>query len=273
MKIKDHFLTQEEFEVVETSTKGVYKTSPIPSDLSKYYESEDYISHHQDSGSIKEKLYKFLQSFNLKYKKTILLDRVHKGSRVLDYGCGAGEFVKYIENDFNTFGFEPNADARNAAQNKISKAVILDDIQSIEDNSLDAITLWHVFEHIENQDEILEVFNKKLKEKGLLIIAVPNSTSYDAKHYKEYWAAYDVPRHVYHFSKKGMETLISKKPNWKMRKIKPLVLDSFYISMLSEKYKKSPLFWLKAIIHGTISNVKALFSNEFSSLIYIIEKK
>lgn len=273
MKIKDHFLSQEIFEIKETETQGVYKTSPIPSNISKYYESEDYISHHQDSGSLKEKLYKFLQSFNLQYKKTILLDRIPKNSKVLDYGCGAGEFVKYIENDFEVFGFEPDADARKAATGKLSKAVILDNIDTIEDHSLDAITLWHVFEHIENQDEMLEIFNRKLKQKGILIIAVPNPTSYDAKHYKEYWAAYDVPRHVYHFSKNGMENLISKKPNWKLRKIKPLVLDSYYISMLSEKYQKSSLFWLKAMIFGTISNVKALFSNEFSSLIYIIEKK
>ncbi|MBW8522100.1 class I SAM-dependent methyltransferase [Chryseobacterium chendengshani] len=273
MKIKDHFLSQEIFEIKETETEGVFKTSPIPSNISKYYESEDYISHHQDSGSLKEKLYKFLQSFNLQYKKTILIDRIKKNSKVLDYGCGAGEFVKYIENDFQTLGFEPDADARKAAQNKLSKAKILDDIQLIKDESLDAITLWHVFEHVENQSEMLSTFHSKLKEKGLLIIAVPNPTSYDAKHYREFWAAYDVPRHIFHFSKKGMENLIAKNHNWKMRKIKPLILDSYYISMLSEKYKKSPLLWLKAIIYGTISNVKALFSDEYSSLIYIIEKK
>lgn len=273
MKIKDHFLSQETFEIIETETKGVYKTSPIPSNISKYYESEDYISHHQDSGSFKEKLYKFLQSFNLKYKQNILLDRIPKNSNVLDYGCGAGEFVKFIENNFNTIGFEPDADARKAAESKISKAKIIDDIQKIENNSLDAITLWHVFEHVENQNEMLEIFHSKLKEKGLLIIAVPNPTSYDAKHYKEFWAAYDVPRHVYHFSKNGMENLISKNKNWNLIKIKPLLLDSYYISMLSEKYKKSSLFWLKAMIQGTISNVKASISNEYSSLIYIIEKK
>lgn len=273
MKIKDHFLSQEEFELIETETKGVFKTSPIPSNISKYYESEDYISHHQDTGSLKEKVYKFLQSFNLQYKKTILLDRIKKDSKVLDYGCGAGEFVKYIENDFETFGFEPNSDARNAAINKTSKAKIIDDLSSIENQSLDAITLWHVFEHIENQSETLSQFYNKLQPKGLLIIAIPNPTSYDAKHYKEFWAAYDVPRHIYHFSKNGMENLISKNPDWKLRKIKPLLLDSFYISMLSEKYKKSPLFCLKAVVHGTISNVKALFNTEFSSLIYIIEKR
>ena len=273
MKIKDHFLTQEIFEIKETETKGVFKTDPVPSNLSKYYESENYISHHQDSGSLKEKIYKFLQSFNLQYKKNILVDRVKKGANVLDYGCGAGEFVKYIENDFHTFGFEPNSDARNAAIKKTEKTKIVDDIKSIENGSLDAITLWHVFEHIENQTEMLTIFHDKLKEKGLLIIAVPNPTSHDAKHYKEFWAAYDVPRHIWHFSKNGMENLISKNPDWKLRKIKPLLLDSFYISMLSEKYKKSPLFWLKAVIHGSISNIKALFNSEFSSLIYIIEKK
>ncbi|MBK1894757.1 class I SAM-dependent methyltransferase [Chryseobacterium paridis] len=273
MKIKDHFLTQEIFEIKETETEGVFKTSPIPSNISKYYESEDYISHHQDSGSLKEKLYKFLQSFNLQYKKNILIDRIKKNSRVLDYGCGAGEFVKFIEKDFKTFGYEPDADARQAAKSKTSNVQIIADINLIQDDSLDAITLWHVFEHIENQEETLKTFHNKLNQKGLLIIAVPNPTSYDARHYKEYWAAYDVPRHIFHFSKKGMENLISKNPDWKIRKIKPLVLDSYYISMLSEKYKKSPLFWLKAIIYGTISNVKALFSNEFSSLIYVIEKR
>ena len=273
MKIKDHFLSQEEFELIETHTKGVFRTTPIPQNISKYYESEDYISHHQDSGSFKEKLYKFLQSFNLKYKQNILLERIPKQSKVLDYGCGAGEFVKFIENNFTTFGFEPNADARKAAETKISKATIIDDLGKIENHSLDAITLWHVFEHVENQNEMLEIFHSKLKDKGVLIIAVPNPTSYDAKHYKEFWAAYDVPRHIYHFSKKGMENLISENKNWNLKKIKPLLLDSYYISMLSEKYKKSSLFWLKAMIHGTISNVKALNSNEFSSLIYVIEKK
>ena len=125
-----------------------------------------------------------------------------------------------------------------------------------------------------NLEQILfQIFHSKLKDKGLMIIAVPNPTSYDAKHYKEFWAAYDVPRHIFHFSKAGMENLISKNPDWKIRKIKPLILDSYYISLLSEKYKKSPLFWAKAIIHGTISNLKALFSTEFSSLIYIIEKR
>lgn len=272
MKIKDHFLTQEIFEIKETETKGVFKTTPIPSNISKYYESKDYISHHQDSGSLKEKLYKFLQKFNLNYKYNILSKNLFRNAFVLDYGCGAGEFLKFIEDDFTTFGFEPNESARNIARKKTSKTKILNEIDSIEDASLDAITLWHVLEHIDNQDDILEIFRKKLKDNGLLIIAVPNHTSYDAKHYKEFWAAYDVPRHIYHFSKSGMENLMNNE-NWKIKKIKPLFLDAFYISMLSEKYKKNSFLWLKGFIFGAISNFKALKTGEFSSLIYIIEKK
>lgn len=274
MKIKDHFLSQEIFELEETKTKGVWKTYPIPANLSKYYESKDYISHHQDSGSAKEKLYKFLQGFNLSYKKNIIKTYANNNSKIkiLDYGCGAGEFLKYIENDFETFGFEPNQDARNVAKSKTSKTKIISNLDEVEDESFDAITLWHVFEHVENQEEMLSLFYQKLKAKGKLIIAVPNPTSYDAKYYKEYWAAYDVPRHIYHFSKNGMENLISENKKWDLLKIKPLLLDSFYISMLSEKYKNSKLFWLKATIRGAISNIKASFSGEFSSLIYIIRK-
>ena len=272
MKIKDHFLTQEIFEIKDTETKGIYRTSPVPENLDKYYDSSDYISHHQDSGSLKEKLYKFLQGFNLKYKKNILKKELTAKDKVLDYGCGAGEFLKFIENDFQTYGFEPNESARNYASQKLSKTIILSNLELIENESLDAITLWHVFEHIDNQEDILKIFHNKLKTNGLLIIAVPNPTSFDAQHYKEFWAAYDVPRHIYHITKAGMEKLMNT-DKWKIKKIKPLLLDSFYISMLSEKYKKSSLFWIKGLVFGTISNFKASKNNEYSSLIYVIEKK
>jgi hypothetical protein len=119
---------------------------------------------------------------------------------------------------------------------------------------------------------MLQIFYSKLKQKGRLIIAVPNPTSYDALKYKEFWAAYDVPRHIFHFSKSGMEKLMNN-DLWKIKKIKPLLLDSFYISMLSEKYQKSSLSWLKGLIYGIVSNIKASKTGEYSSLIYIIEKK
>lgn len=271
MKIKDHFLTKEEFEIKETEIKGIYKTSPTPLYLDKYYESKNYISHHQDSNSLKEKIYKFAQSFNLNYKRNILAKVTFHNAKVLDYGCGAGEFLKHIENDVQTFGFEPNESAKNFAKQKTNKTTFVNNLEEIENESLNVITLWHVFEHIENQQEILNTFYSKLKKEGSLIIAVPNCTSYDAKYYKENWAAYDVPRHIFHFSKSGMEKLMNNE-KWKLKKIKPLLLDSFYISILSEKYKKNPFYLIFGGIQGAISNFKASKNGEFSSLIYIIKK-
>ena len=179
--------------------------------------------------------------------------------------------MKHIENDVQTFGYEPSDAARNFAKQKTTKTKFIENLNEIENGSLDVITLWHVFEHIENQTEILSLFYDKLKSNGHLIIAVPNCTSYDAKYYKDFWAAYDVPRHIFHFSKKGMEKFFNTE-NWKLEKIKPLLLDSYYISILSEKYKKNPLFWIFGGILGAISNIKASKNGEFSSLVYIIKK-
>lgn len=281
MKLKDHFLSQEEFELRETEISGILKTYPIPQNIGKYYESKNYISHHQDNGSIKEMVYKFLQKFNLKYKKNILQSTFgnefqtsnFKSQTILDYGCGAGEFVKFIADDFTTYGYEPNENARNFAKTKSPKTTFIASptLSEIENGSLDIITLWHVFEHIENQEEILKVFHQKLKPTGKLILAVPNHTSYDGQKYKEFWAAYDVPRHIFHFSRNGMLRLMNNE-TWRVEKIAPLLLDAFYISILSEKYKKNPLFWLSGLIHGAISNFKAQKTGEFSSLIYIIGK-
>lgn len=272
MNLKDNFLTKEQFTLQNTNIDGILKTYPIPSNLSPYYESENYISHHQDKPDLKQKVYKFFQKFNLNYKRNILNSEVGVGTKVLDYGCGAGEFVHFIEKEFTTFGYEPSEQARNFAKQKTQKTTFINTLDEIENASLDAITLWHVFEHIEERDQYLKIFHQKLKKKGILIIAVPNHTSYDAKKYQSFWAAYDVPRHIWHYSKNGMQKLMNTE-NWKIIKIKPLLLDSFYISILSEKYKKSPLFLIKGFIFGAISNFKALKTDEFSSLIYIIEKK
>lgn len=272
MKVKDHFLTAEEFTLRPTEIPGILKTEPVPANLEKYYESKNYISHHQDSNSLKEKIYKQAQSFNLNYKRNLLAKRLPKGANVLDYGCGAGEFLRYCEEDFHTFGYEPNKDAREAAAHKTKTTELIPSLSDLEDGKLNAITLWHVLEHIENQENILNAFHKKLNDKGLLYIAVPNYNSYDAQYYKENWAAYDVPRHIYHFSRSGMQKYLNNH-QWRIVEIKPLLLDSFYISLMSEKYRKNPLFWLIGPYIGAISNIKAAKTGEFSSLIYVVQKK
>lgn len=272
MKIKDHFLTGESFTVMPTEIDGVLKTVPVPTDIAPYYASEEYISHHQDSGSLKEKVYKLLQKINLNYKRNIVAAEVPLKGKLLDYGCGAGEFIKFIREDFSVLGFEPNAAARQAAILKNGEQSVISDLSAIAEESLDVITLWHVFEHIENQKEMLQQFYNKLQPEGILIIAVPNPASFDANHYKEFWAAWDVPRHLFHFTQQGMRKLMDSQ-NWKVQKVKPLLLDSFYISLLSEKYRKAPLFWAKGALIGAMSNFKASKNGEFSSLVYIIRKK
>lgn len=271
MKIKDHFLTGEIFELKDDKIEGIKKTFPIPENLDRYYNSEDYISHHQDSNNLRTKIYKIFQHFNLNYKYNIVAKNTYKDAAILDYGCGAGDFLKVLENDFVTFGYEPNDSALQAAALKNNKTAFVDDISKIENNTLQAITLWHVLEHIENLQDTIKIFHNKLTDNGLLIIAVPNHLSYDAKKYKENWAAYDVPRHIWHFSQIGISNLL--KENWILQETKPLILDAYYISLISEKYKKNPLFWLSGLFYGTISNLKSLKSGEFSSLIYIFRKK
>lgn len=272
MKVKDCFLSHETFELRETKTPGVYKTHPVPEDLAKYYQSKNYISHHQDSGSLKERIYKFIQGFNLNYKKNILGSVVSEKAHVLDYGCGAGDFLKHIEDYVNTFGFEPHEDARNFAVQKTKKTKFVNSLKDISNASLDAITLWHVLEHMEHPEEKLQEFYQKLKPNGCLIIAVPNCSSWDAKYYGSFWAAYDVPRHLYHFTKKGMINFLYGE-TWNIKKIKPLLFDSFYISLLSEKNRKNPFSLFFGSMVGAISNLKASKTGEFSSLVYIIEKK
>src|SRR5204863_7031109 len=85
-----------------------------------------------------------------------------------------------------------------------------DELFSLTVNSFDAITLWHVLEHVHQLHQTMNQLKNLLKENGRLIIAVPNYTSLDAKIYKENWAAYDPPRHLYHFSPQSMKILAEK---------------------------------------------------------------
>jgi len=134
--------------------------------------------------------------------------------------------------------------------------------------------MWHVLEHVHALKPYLNQCLKSLKQNGRLIIAVPNYTSFDAKYYKKYWAAYDLPRHLYHFSPTSMATLLSE-IGFEIVTIKPMWYDSFYVSLLSEKYKKSgKLGLMLAIIIGGISNFITLFdASKASSIIYEIKKK
>jgi 2-polyprenyl-3-methyl-5-hydroxy-6-metoxy-1,4-benzoquinol methylase len=268
MQVKDHFNSKEIFNLEYNQKLDLYKTNPLPENLDKYYISNDYISHTDNARNSFEKMYQVVKKISLK-RKYILILKQFKNPKILDFGCGTGDFVKYLKTkNINGVGVEPNFSAREIAINK--NIIIFDNICELKNQKFDIITLWHVLEHVPNYiDQILEL-KKLLNPNGIIIIAVPNFNSYDAKYYKEFWAAYDVPRHIWHFSQTSIIDL-AHKTNFSLQTIKPMWFDSFYVSLLSEKYKNKKQNILKATFLGLLSNIKAIKSKEFSSLIYILK--
>ena len=271
IKVKDHSVSKENFEILLDEDLQLLKTHPQPSleTLPKYYESEDYISHTDGKRSMFEKLYQIIKSYSLN-KKVNLINSYHpqKGN-LLDIGSGTGDFLTTAKNSGWTItGIEPNQKAKDIS---ISKGVVLvDKLESIENNSFDVITMWHVLEHVPNLENQIAELKRLLKPNGTIIIAVPNYKSFDANYYKEFWAAYDVPRHLWHFSKTAIEKLFATQ-NLKLIKILPMIFDSFYVCLLSEKYKTGKMNFFKAFYIGLTSNIKARHTLEYSSHIYIIK--
>ena len=275
LSVKDHSVSGETFELVENSEYGFLETHPLPPNdkLESYYQSEDYISHTDTKRNLFEKLYHIVRRISLKRKIKIINCAMPGAKVLLDIGCGTGDFLKAAKHSgYDVYGIEPNDKARQIA-NKKTNNVVFDttQINKFKGDTFDVITLWHVLEHLPNLHEQIVNFKKLLKPEGTLILAVPNFKSYDASHYKSYWAAFDVPRHLWHFSRTSIGKLFSKE-NMFVAKTIPMWFDAFYVSLLSEKYKSGRMNFIKAIYVGCLSNFKALKSKEASSIIYIVKK-
>lgn len=271
LTVKDHSVSKEIFELYHDETLDMLITSPQPSleNLGRYYESEDYISHTDNKRSLFEKAYHFVKNIALKNKLNLInLEQSQKG-RILDIGAGTGDFLLTAKNDgWETVGVEPSERAKNIA---IQKGIsFVNEIDALENNSFDVITMWHVLEHVPNLELQIQELKRLLKPTGTLIVAVPNFKSYDAKYYNEFWAAYDVPIHFWHFSKKAIESLFEK-VDMKLEKVLPMKFDSFYVSLLSEKYKTGKMNYISAFFIGLKSNLKAGSSKEYSSHIYVLK--
>ncbi|GAA4802251.1 class I SAM-dependent methyltransferase [Litoribaculum gwangyangense] len=273
LTLNDYSVSGEEFQLVENSEFGFLETTPQPASnkLSYYYKSDDYISHTDSKRNFFEKGYHLIRKVSLKRKLNLINKFSNEGKNLLDIGCGTGDFLLTAQqNNWKVLGIEPNEQAKKIANSKTNNAVYnVDQLSKLDEFSFDVITLWHVLEHLPNLEDQLKVFKKLLKPKGTLIIAVPNYNSFDAKHYKNFWAAYDVPRHLWHFNKKSISKLVSKQ-YMEIHNIKPMWFDSFYVSLLSEKYKTGKMNFLKGFLIGFISNLKAYATKEYSSLIYIV---
>ncbi len=270
----DYTVSQKTFELQECAGCGFVFTSPRPqnSDLGAFYESDEYISHSNTKKGLISRLYQSVRNRTLKQKLQIINSRQAHGS-LLDIGCGTGEFLNVVQqNGWKVRGIEPGDKARQAAEENYKLDVRPEEaLKQIATESMDVITMWHVLEHVPDLKGRLEELNSILKKDGLLIVAVPNRNSHDAAHYGKFWAAYDVPRHLWHFRPQDIRTLFGNH-GFEVKEVLPMKFDSYYVSMLSEKYSTGAIRYFGAFRRGWISNSKA--ANEaWSSQIYIIRKK
>lgn len=271
LKSKDFSVTNEDFVLKIDVDLDLLKTSPQPNikNISKYYESDDYISHTDGKRNFFEKVYQFTKKINLKKKLDLINYWNIEQGKILDFGAGTGDFMLFAKNNgWKTFCLETSQKAMDLGKNK--GLCYANNIEDFEDNFFDVITLWHVLEHVQDFDATIDTLKAKLKPDGTLIIAVPNFKSFDAKFYGKFWAAYDLPRHYWHFSRKAFNSIFESH-QMKIIKTFPMWFDSIYVSILSEKYKNKANIFLKGFIIGCLSNFKAIKTKEFSSIIYVIK--
>lgn len=278
LQVCDYSITKEKFWISTCNQCQFIFTNPIPhqADIGKYYASEQYVSHSDTRKGIINQLYHYVRKLTLSHKLQ-LIEKVNTNSakHLLDIGCGTGYFLQYAQiKGWTIAGYEPDETARKAAEHKIN-AKIATDLKEFGSKKFDVITLWHVLEHVHSLNETVEFLKHHLSDSGKIVIAVPNIESWDANYYQEKWAALDVPRHLYHFSKKSI-SLLFHQHGLKLLKSKGMIFDSFYVSMISEKYKNNGklnvIGLVKAFFIGLISNLKTYNLPNNSSIIYIFEK-
>lgn len=272
LKVKDYSVSGEVFELWLDEQFEILVTHPQPSleKLPSYYESEDYISHTDSRRTVFEKLYHFIKGIALKKKLNLINSLSAKGS-ILDIGAGTGEFLLTCKNDgWHVTGTEPSDLAKQSA---FQKGIGMEEsLANLADHSFDVITMWHVLEHVPDLEQQLKDLKRLLKPNGVLLVAVPNYKSYDAKVYQEYWAAYDVPIHLWHFSKNAISKIFALQ-SMKLVKVLPMKFDSFYVALLSEKYKNGKMNFFKAFFTGLRSNWSGNRNKEYSSHIYVLKNE
>ena len=275
LSIRDYSVTQEIFTISKCSKCGFLFTNPRPNktDIDRYYESEDYISHTNTRKGFFNKIYHLIKGIALRQKIGLINSLIPPGKKILDIGCGTGSFLNAIrENGWESIGMEPNKRARDEAKNYGLEVFEEINQEKFVNNSFSIITMWHVLEHVHDLNKRVKEIYNLLADKGFALIALPNHTSYDSKHYNESWAAYDVPRHLYHFSPENVKTLFLQHNLFHVKSF-PMKFDAFYVSLLSEKYKRSTIGPVKAFYNGLRSNLQAGSNAEkYSSVIYVFQK-
>lgn len=276
LQAKDHTATNEIFQIDQCTRCGLTFTNPRPAKdaIGKYYHSTKYISHTGGGQGLFDKIYLLARNITLRWKLNVI-ERYQKSGTILDFGCGTGEFLRYCQTrDWAITGVEPSPAARTKASALIDKPVA-QNLADIPNQTFDVITLWHVLEHVHDLQITIAQITDCLKADGTLFFAVPNYLSPDSVYYRQHWAAYDVPRHLWHFSKDTMPRLLSKS-GLEIADIQPMKLDAYYVSLLSEQYlNPNQPQWrnaLNAFYRGFTSNLAAHKNTNNSSLIYIAKR-
>lgn len=267
MNIKDHFLTKETFRIERDEKTGVLATRPIPENLSSYYEAQDYRSHGSQQKGLIDYVYSAAKALRTKSKRKLVEKHHNSFDSVLDIGCGDGAFLSVFD-DKRTVGVEPSNRARELCVVKgLEIAPSITDVNA----TFDVITLWHVLEHLPNLKEDLKATKSLLSEEGRLFIAVPNCKSWDAEYYGEFWAGYDVPRHVWHFDRESLEGILVN-AGFEVVAYEPQIFDLFYVAYLSEKYKGNRFALLRGIFVGLYTVFTKKASKRPSALLFVAKK-
>ena len=267
IEVVDHFLTKETFKIQKTLLPGLLQTHPSPSknEIQKYYSSDKYISHDSAGSGTFHFIYRLIRMINFWFK-TRLISKKELFGELLDFGSGDQYFKQQLQRrNYNVFGIDP-------LKPNLSKQVFGSIFNHLLDSKkFNCITAWHSLEHVHELENVVKRFYQILDDNGIVIVAVPNHRSFDAKHYKSFWAAYDAPRHLWHFDKQSIKKVFNNH-GFSFMKSSPLLFDAYYVSLLSEKYKKSRFTIFNSIMVGTISNIKAFFTKEYSSNIFVFKK-
>ena len=273
---QDFLTTNEKFKIIEDKETRVLKTTPTPKeeDLPSYYSSEAYASHQERANTPVLWAYMRVRKIAMKSKIKLISTFSTKTGALLDFGCGLGGFLSATHaKGWTSYGIEPHQKAKTKAK-KISGREVYSTIGEAQktNKKYDVITLWHSLEHVVDLGKTIRFLYNSTKKEGKVVVAVPNHQSFDAKHYKNFWAAYDTPRHVWHFDQKSI-TNVFKKQGFFLERKRLMMWDAFYISILSEKNKRSRAIYFKAAVIGIISNFLSLFTGESSSITYVFSKR
>ena len=271
---EDYLVSHQKFAIQQCNSCGFRFTNPRPDEttIGSYYKSDQYVSHNDSSGGIINVAYRAVRNYTLRAKLNLINKLNHGTGRILDIGCGTGAFLETCKTGgWGVLGMEPDPDARAISTKKLQADIKpnLDALSGVE--PVDVISLWHVLEHIPDLNQAIPQLHNLLAQKGTILIAVPNSDSYDATYFKEYWAAYDVPRHLHHFTPSTIESLF-RKYGFQLVSKRPMVFDALYIAMLSTRYQTGKTDYLKSVQVGLSSNAKARETGNSSSLTYVFKK-